>query len=77
MKTVIENIAIEFDDCNKKCYTVTRRSLMSNDELLLGTITVQDDGLYCANSLNHPHTPVLWQNFERALAFLISPRGMT
>lgn len=43
---------------------------------LLGTITY-DGMLYKAISVDRHYGLVNWQNFERALAYLISPRGMT
>lgn len=73
MSVVVETIVIELDNLAREYTVTTNRGSLSE---VLGTIKVQDDGLFYAKAKFYKD-PVLWQNFTRALAYIISPRGMT
>lgn len=73
MGIIVETISIELDNLAREYTIVTQRGTLTET---LGTIKIQDDGLYCAKAKFYKDT-VLWQNFSRALAYIISPRGMT
>ena len=74
MSVIVETIVIRLNQARKYTVTTYRGSLIEE----LGTIQIREDGLYSASSTSPKyHMPILWGNFERALAYLISPRGMT